>query len=236
MTEAARPELRVLRLADPAHSWEALGFTARSGDWDIDMNYSRRYPNGPVGIIHLGGVRLELGAHGRGITGWTLSGIPSETREVDGLETALAERPSAASPQQAYAAWNDPEVRHPNGAIAIDHVVVTSPDFDRTAAALEAVGMALRRVAASSDGGRMGFRRLGPAILELVETSRADAGTARFWGLVVVVEDLDALAERLGDRLGSIRDAVQPGRRIATLRQSAGLAEAVAFMSPERPS
>jgi hypothetical protein len=48
-----------------------------------------------------------------------------------------------------------------------------------------------------------------------------------------VVKELDALASRLGDRLGSIRDAVQPGRRIATLRESAGLGQAVAFMSPE---
>jgi hypothetical protein len=49
----------------------------------------------------------------------------------------------------------------------------------------------------------------------------------------VVVADLDALASRLGDLLGAIRDAVQPGRRIATLRETAGLGQAVAFMSPE---
>jgi sensor domain CHASE-containing protein len=79
----------------------------------------------------------------------------------------------------------------------------------------------------------MAFRRLGPAILELVEAIDAPAGPARFWGLVVVVTDLEALAARLGDRLGSIRDAVQPGRRIATVRESAGLGQAVAFMSPE---
>ena len=93
--------------------------------------------------------------------------------------------------------------------------------------------MQLRRVAESPDGGRMGFRRLGPAILELVEADGAGAGPARFWGLVVVVEDLDALADGLGRQLGSIRDAVQPSRRIATLHESAGLGEAVAFMSPE---
>ena len=80
----------------------------------------------------------------------------------------------------------------------------------------------------------MGFRRLGPAILELVETKDGPSGPARFWGLVVVVDDLHALAGRLGEQLGSIRDAVQPGRRIATLRASAGLGEAVAFISPER--
>jgi hypothetical protein len=82
----------------------------------------------------------------------------------------------------------------------------------------------------------MGFRRLGPAILELVEAVDGAPAPARFWGLVVVVEDLDALAEQLGEHLGSIRRAVQPGRRIATLRESAGLGEAVAFMGPELPS
>ena len=36
----------------------------------------------------------------------------------------------------------------------------------------------------------------------------------------------------LGERVGEVRDAVQPGRRIATLRRSAGLAIPVALMTP----
>ena len=92
--------------------------------------------------------------------------------------------------------------------------------------------MELRRVR-DAGGFRQGFRRLGPAILELVEVPKAPPGPATFWGLVVIVSDLIALAERLGERLGPIRPAVQPGRRIATLRPSAGLTEAVAFMDPE---
>lgn len=202
-----RPELSALTLADPPALWEALGFSLRGGALD------------------LGGVGLVPGADGRGITGWTLTGIPPETREIDGLPTSVGEQ--LAPP---------PRAEHPNGAIALDHVVVATPDFDRTAAALEAVGMTLRRVVRRPDGRQMGFRRLGPAILELVEGEEDAAGPARFWGLVVVVEDLDALADRLGEHLGSVRDAVQPGRRIATLRESAGLSEAVAFMSPDATS
>jgi hypothetical protein len=116
--------------------------------------------------------------------------------------------------------------------VGIDHVVVTTPEFDRTAAALSEVGMELRRV---RDAGtfRQGFRRLGPAILELVEVPAAPPGPARFWGLVVIVEDLAALAERLGTQLGEVRPAVQPGRHIATLAPSAGLGPNVAFMDPE---
>jgi hypothetical protein len=36
----------------------------------------------------------------------------------------------------------------------------------------------------------------------------------------------------LGDRVGEVRDAIQPGRRIATLRRSAGLSLPVALMTP----
>jgi hypothetical protein len=166
------------------------------------------------GVCVLGGVSLQLGASARGISAWTVSGLEAE---VDGLPLA------AGAP--------GPETTHPNGAIGLDHVVVTTPDFERTAEALVLAGMPLRRTLERPDGQRMGFRRLGRAILELVEVPGSESRPARFWGLVVIVEDLDALAERLGEHLGAIRDAVQPGRRIATLRDSAGLGQAVAFMS-----
>ena len=64
--------------------------------------------------------------------------------------------------------------------------------------------------------------------------ARDPDGAARLWGLAFGVEDLDATARALGDLLGSPRDAVQPGRRIATLRSDAGLGPAIAFMSPGR--
>ena len=122
-------------------------------------------------------------------------------------------------------------------------MVVVTPDFGRTAAALEAAGMPLRRIRTvggsrpgESGAFRQGFRRLGPAILELVEARGAPAGPAAFWGLVVIVSDLEALGARLGDRLGTPKPAVQPGRRIASLRASAGLSPRVAFMNPEPPA
>jgi hypothetical protein len=46
------------------------------------------------------------------------------------------------------------------------------------------------------------------------------------------VPDIAATAAALGHLLGAPRDAVQPGRRIATLRREAGLGPAVAFMTP----
>ena len=164
----------------------------------------------------LGGVRVRLGERG---LSWTLRGV--EASDIDGLATAAPAPPPLAGSEA-----------HENGAVALDHVVVRTPDFDRTSAALAAAGLPLRRIR-DAGGFRQGFRRLGPAILELVEAPDAPEGPARFWGLVVVVGDLDALALRLGERLGAVRPAVQPGRRIATLRPSAGLGSAVAFMDPE---
>ena len=198
------PQLRALAVADAPKRWAALGFALTGA------------------AVALGDVIVALGAPGRGIVGWTLSGTDCAA-DLDGLETTIAAPSSAPDP-----------VAHPNGAVGLDHVVVLTPDFERTSAALEAAGMPLRRIRRVADGDfRQGFRRLGPAILELVEARDAPSGPAHFWGLVVIVSDLGALAERLGDRLGAIKPAVQPGRRIATLRREAGLSAAVAFMDPE---
>jgi hypothetical protein len=50
----------------------------------------------------------------------------------------------------------------------------------------------------------------------------------------LVADPLAAACTSLGaDVTGEARDAVQPGRRIATLRSSAGLGIPVALMSPD---
>jgi hypothetical protein len=108
---------------------------------------------------------------------------------------------------------------HPNGAIGIDHVVAFTDDLDRTSAALERAGAPLRRRAEP-----MAFHRLGPLVLEVVQTGAAPA----LWGFVVVVPDLDAVP-----LLGTPRPAVQPGRRIATVRSEAELPVALAFVTPQ---
>ena len=152
------------------------------------------------GVVPIGGVWIRLGAEGEGIAGWTL-------RE---------QRSPAAS------------VEHPIGAVAIDHVVMFTPEFDRTLDELRAEGLDYRRTRDAGDGLRQAFFVLGPCLLELA--GPAD-GPARLWGVTLVVDDLDAAAERLGDRLGRVKDAVQPGRRIATLRREAGLSVPLALIS-----
>jgi hypothetical protein len=68
-------------------------------------------------------------------------------------------------------------------------------------------------------------------ILEVIEQAGDPNAPARLWGLAFGVESLDPAVELLGDRLSEPRDAVQPGRRIATLRRSAGVGIPMAFMA-----
>jgi hypothetical protein len=121
-----------------------------------------------------------------------------------------------------------PLAEHPNGVVGVDHIVVVTGDFE---AALAMFGEPRRIREVPNSDKRQAFYVLGTALLELVGPVEGE-GLPRFWGITFVADDLDALAHRLGDRLGAIRDAVQPGRRIATLRREAGSSVPVAFMSP----
>jgi hypothetical protein len=199
------PAIASLDVADPPEAWEALGLAV-----DDD------------GSCRIGATVLRLGAEGSGIVGWTLRD-GAGTGPVDGLPT---QRTTAPPP---------PAAEHPIGARAVDHVVISTPDVDRTFAALQATGMTLRRERTAGAPGRplrQGFFRHGEAIVEVVGPAEAAGdGPATFWGLVVVVADMDRAAELVGDRLGEPRDAVQPGRRIATVGEDAGLSVALALMT-----
>jgi hypothetical protein len=122
---------------------------------------------------------------------------------------------------------------HPNGATRIDHLVFMTPDLPRTTGALVGLGLDVRR---ERDAGafQQVFFRLGEVILELVGPVEAGPGPSSLWGLTFAVDDLDATAAFLGDRVGRVKDAVQPGRRITTLRgKEIGIGPAIAFMSEQ---
>lgn len=219
MDKAAAPTIDELLIEDDAGRWAELGFTVSK-----------------EGCCDLGGVRLRFspgGAGGtssaRGLLGWTLRNIAST--ELDGLPTTVSEQPPRALAPV-----------HANGVVAIDHVVAFSPSLDRSVRALRDAGLDLRRIREQptpAGAPRQAFFRLGAEILEVVQMApEAMQGMgedreepARFWGLAMRVVDLDRTAESLGTHVGSIRPAVQPGRRIATLRRSAGLAVPLALMS-----
>jgi hypothetical protein len=210
-SSAVQPTVDELVIADEPDRWSAAGFQVEGGRCD-------------VGTVRL---RLDGPRLGRGIVGWSLRDVAS--LDLDGLPTAMSEQVPAAGGE------------HPNGVVAIDHLVVFSPDLDRSTRALRDAGLDFRRLREEptpTGAPRQAFFRMGSVILEVVQApdgSRiaADAeGPARLWGISFGVRDLAVTAAALGDLLGTPRDAVQAGRQIATLRREAGLGPALAFMSP----
>jgi hypothetical protein len=206
------PTVDELTVADEPGAWSVFGFEL---DGDICV----------VGDLR---IRLAGSDAGKGLTGWSLREI--EATELDGLATVRSDRPPP-----------DKRPAHPNGIVALDHIVAITPALDRTVAVLQAAGLDLRRIREQptpAGAPRQAFFRLGAAILEVVqepaEATERNGGDrpAFFWGLAFVAPDLEATVAALGDRVSEIRPAVQPGRRIATLRRSAGLAAPVALLTP----
>lgn len=192
---------RSLAIADDPAAWAALGFS-------VDA----------AGAIALGPLSLRLVGRGvgEGIVALELDGA------VGGPADGLPLRP--APPGEATAAT------HPNGALAVDHVVAFTRDSDRTADALAAAGGDVRRRGGPPElPAPMAFVRFGPLIVEVAARNVPGTFLARWWGVTVTVEDLDVAAAIVGVQP---RDAVQPGRRILTVPREAGLSTAVALMSP----
>jgi hypothetical protein len=210
------PTIDELLLADDGAAWTALGFAVADGCCD------------------LGRVRLRFlaDASTRGVVGWSLRDLASI--ELDGLTTTASEGP-----------LRDAAPKHPNGVVAIDHVVAMSPNLDRSVGRLRNAGLDLRRIREQptpAGAPRQAFFRLGAEILELIQVPEESIervgghdAPARFWGLAVVVQDLERTVRALAPHVGSARDAVQPGRRIATVRRTAGLTFPLALMSEPAP-
>ena len=170
------------------------------------------------GAVHVSGVRHQLGGKAKGIRDWSLRGIDGSG--IDGLDLGLP----VAAPQ--------PTPDHPNGVVALDHVVLATPNLGRTIEAIEAAGIDLRRVRDAGAGRQQAFFKLGEVVLELVgPKAPSGEGPPRFYGLAWTVRDPDETAAFFGDRLKPFKDAVQPGRRIATLSSSAGSTVPHAFMT-----
>lgn len=198
-----------MHVADPADAWVRAGFA-------VD----------PDGVCRIGEVRLRLlgGHHRGGMTGWTLRGIPLSLNEIDGIPAAHSDAPVPAPAE------------HPNGVIAIDHLVLFSPDLARTVAALRAIGVEPRRERDSDLGGRpirQIFFRFGSVIIEAIGAPESNGtGPCTLWGITYAVTDIDRTAAFFADRTAPIKAAVQPGRRITTLRhQEFGMSVRTAMIS-----
>ncbi len=196
-----------IEVADPPDAWTHAGFT-------VD----------PDAACRIGAVRIRLAGPGRGvgIIGWSLRGVAAG--DLDGIPTSGSE---AAAPEPAI---------HPNGVTEIDHIVLLSPDLSRTVKSLAAVGVEPRRERDGELGGRpirQVFFRFGGVIIEVVGSPQAAGdGPSSLWGITYNVADIDATAAFFGDRTTPVKDAVQPGRRITTLRHRAlGMSVRTAMIS-----
>lgn len=226
---SAEPRLCTLHLGDDPSAWRLAGFEVH------DEPSSR-------GFVQLGDVRVQLhGVDGpRGLLRWDLSSedsspedsAPGDPPPADTTPQGSLRRPGDSVdldglPTSWVSGTREPITAvHPNGVNAIDHLVVASPDVDRTVSALTAHGFRERRRRTT---GRYGepmiqvFFWAGNVIVELVgppavAASDTNPGPAAFFGLALTSADLDHTASELGELLGTQREAVQPGRRIATLR------------------
>ncbi|TYL51481.1 VOC family protein [Nocardioides sp. BGMRC 2183] len=201
-----------LRVADEPDAWRGAGFA-------VDQD----------GLSRVGTVRVRLTGveAGRGLTGWSLRGLPVEWSggDLDGIPTTAS---AAEMPAPGH---------HRNGVTHIDHVVLSSPDLARTVDVLREVGLEPRRERDGVLGGepiRQVFYRLGKVILEVIGVPGATSeGPSRLWGVTYAVADIDATAAYLGAAVGPVKEAVQPGRRITTLRnREIGISVRTALISP----
>lgn len=202
---ASRPTLTSLQIAADPAGWRAVGV-----------------PLDAAGRATVGGVVLEVAAPAdgeEGLRAWGWDGLSSPA-DLDGLMMSAAPPASPDAPASPTLS-------------AIDHVVVFTGDLDRTVASFDAAGLDRRRI---RDAGamRQAFYVAGPALVEVAAPAEPTGEPARLWGITFVTDDLDDTAAALGDLLGEVRDAVQPGRRIATFRRDAGLGLPVAVMTRRR--
>ncbi|MDP9168236.1 MAG: glyoxalase, partial [Actinomycetota bacterium] len=150
-------------VGDPVKAWTAAGF-------DV----------GSDAVCRVGGVGIRLVGNdrGAGILGWSLRGLPDDAHDLDGIPTTRSDTLPAAPGT------------HRNGVIAIDHVVLASPDLARTVESLAAIGANPRRTRDADLGGRpvrQVFFRFGEVIIEVVGSPDTAAdGPSTLWGLTYV--------------------------------------------------
>ncbi len=223
-----------VRVADSASTWERLGFVV-----DAD------------GAVVISGVRFRFetddGEHGpgtgagKGLTGWTLhdpAGVLPDN--IDGISTTTV----ATHDPVAVHATNG---SHPNGVTGIDHLVLRTPNLERTIATFERLGFPCRRRRDAHTQGstvtQQAFFWLGSpddpndrVVLEVVGTSVVDPdesdAPSSFFGIALVCDDLDATAAFFGDLVKSPIDAVQRGRRITAISARGGSTVPIALMTP----
>jgi hypothetical protein len=211
-----------LSVADDADTWQQLGFT-------LDGN-----------AVRVGSVTFTFSgqsAERRGITSWVLADDDQIPPTVDGLPTTTVS--STWQPPEATSEAPN-SASHPNGIVAVDHLVVSTPDVDRTVATFEDLAWECRRrregAAYGNQTMRQAFFWLGDVIVEVVGPQHPDPHDAdkpaSFFGIAFTSSDLDATRAFFGDLMKPPVEAVQAGRHITTISSRGGSSVAIAVMSP----
>lgn len=177
-----------------------------------------------AGRIAFGNGALEFVPDAEGIVALAIDGIDDLATDIEGI---------ALQPGRPI-----PATEHPLGAFEIDHIVVMTDSLERTSQAVtDVLGLECRRIRETGTV-RQAFHRFADqgsvrgCIIELVENPRVQR--PGLFGLVLNLADLDrSIAGMNPDLVGAPKPAVQPGRRIATVRASARLGVAVALMSSD---
>jgi len=201
-------QLRTIDVGDSPAAWESAGFSLTDGAVTIGSTRINLTPGDERGIRSVG---------------------------VDGVDAPIDSMPFGPIGRHELGSSS-----HPNHVVAIDHLVAMSGDVDRTITALHTADIELRRerhLGEGDDAKRQAFFWLGDVILELAGPAvPRENGAGSLWGLALTCADLDAAKDHLGDRLSDPKSAVQPGRRIATLRtRELDISIPLALMSPHRP-
>ncbi|MCB0976692.1 MAG: hypothetical protein KDB02_04470 [Acidimicrobiales bacterium] len=213
-----------ITVGDSPDSWAAAGFIVVDGK------------------IRIGDTTFRLTGSDatRGITGWTIAGVVDPgTGTLDGIPTQFVDVAQDSRVQTSTLEARPAAPPHPNGTVGLDHVVITTPDLDRTIDAFRDLQLPHRRIRDVGNGAdalRQAFIRIGTLIVEVVGPAvgsgeSAEVAPAGWFGIAIDVDDLDVTAAFLGDGIGRIKPAVQTGRRIGTVRhRSFDISTAIAAM------
>ena len=206
--------LERLVIGDDPDAWRAAGFTVHGT------------------LMRFGKVEVDLvGSRGpRGVLAWKLRHVDTD---IDGLTTASEQDAALVSRPESAPSVDE----HTNAVFGIDHVVIQTGDVDRTVSAFAALGIDERRSTISDTGAgqrRQSFLWAGRVILEVIgPVHDTMASAASIWGLAMVSSNLQTTCHVFEENLSTPRDAVQPGRKIATVRtDDLDISVPLAILSP----
>jgi hypothetical protein len=205
---------------DSARIGELVIGGSRANWAQVGINFSQD------GVFAIGEIALRIDESlPAGLHSWALTNIDSTISSIDGIPTTEVLIDSQQSEIETHEFVLNP--------LGMDHVVVNTPDLERTSGALHnATGAELKRIRDAGNGMRQGFHRLGEVIVEIVSAPSMPAGDASLWGFVINVADVNTVAAYLGpDVISPPKPAVQKNRLIATFRGAVGLGVPVALMS-----